>query len=160
MQNYYFESKAAELLTKHGYSIAIAESCTGGLLGHQLTNIPGSSAFFLGGIIAYANQVKIKLLGVSRETLEQFGAVSRETVSEMAYGARLMLGADIGLATTGIAGPDGGTVEKPVGYVWIGISTPDDELTWQFTWSGNRIENKILTAHKAIELLVEYLLKL
>lgn len=160
MQNYDLEAQAAELLTKHGYSIAVAESCTGGYLGHRLTNVPGSSAFFLGGIIAYANQAKINLLNVSPGTIERFGAVSRETVLEMARGARKTLGADIGLATTGIAGPDGGTLEKPVGYVWIGISTPDDENTWQFTWSGNRIENKILTAEKAIQLLVEYLLKL
>lgn len=109
-------------LTEKGLTVATAESCTGGLLGKRLTDIAGSSACYVGGAITYSNEMKMKLLGVKKETLEAFGAVSAETALEMARGVRALTGADVGVSTTGIAGPGGGTPEKPVGTVYIGIS--------------------------------------
>ena len=103
--------------------LATAESCTGGLISEKITRIPGSSAVYLGGVCAYANEVKEKLLGVQPETLAQYGAVSAQTAQEMADGIRARTGADIDISTTGIAGPDGGTPEKPIGLVYIAISS-------------------------------------
>ena len=108
-----------------GLKLAVAESCTGGLVGERLTNIPGSSDVFLGGVIAYHNDVKRKLLGVRAEDMERFGAVSEEVALQMAAGVRERLGADVGVSVTGIAGPGGGTPEKPVGLVWIAIHGSD-----------------------------------
>lgn len=152
-----YEFKLAKLLTRLNKRLATAESCTGGLIGHRITNIPGSSAYYLGGLIAYANQVKTNQLGVNVETLDQHGAVSGETVLEMARGARITLDADIGLSVSGIAGPGGGTPEKPVGLTWIGLSAGDYEQAWCFTWSGDRLQIKENAAEKALELLFAYL---
>ncbi len=124
------DSIEAELvirLTESGKTIATAESCTGGLIAKRITDIPGSSAVFLGGCVTYANSTKERLIGVSRESIEKYGAVSEQVALEMARGARLAIGADIAIATTGIAGPDGGSIEKPVGTVWIGISSKKGE---------------------------------
>lgn len=121
------EALAGELLRSHGWRLAVAKSCTGGLVGHRLTNVPGSSDYFLGGVISYANDAKVRLLGVRWDTLETFGAVSRETVLEMAHSVRQLLSADIGLSVSGIAGPGGGTPEKPLGLTWIGLSTQNYE---------------------------------
>jgi len=148
-----------ELLGKHGLRLAAAESCTGGLIGHRLTNVAGSSAYYMGSVTAYANEAKVRLLGVSRETLEKYGAVSSETVVEMARGIRLALGADIGISVSGIAGPDGGTPEKPVGTVWIGLSTPQGEYARHYLWSGDRLRVKEQSAQAALDLLVEHLQK-
>ena len=112
-----------QLLTERGLSIATAESCTGGLISAEITSVPGSSAVFGFGVCTYANEAKIRLLGVKEETLETVGAVSEETAVQMAEGVRKLSGADIGVSVTGIAGPSGGTPEKPVGTVYIGIST-------------------------------------
>lgn len=109
-------------------TLAVAESCTGGRLAAVLTAEAGASEFFLGGVVAYANEVKMGVLGVSSEALEHHGAVSREVATEMAVGARRVFGADYALATTGIAGPDGGTPEKPVGTVWIALAGPDGNV--------------------------------
>lgn len=147
------------LLKENKLRLAVAESCTGGLVAHLLTEVSGSSAYFSGGVVAYDNEIKERLLGVRRETLVSFGAVSRETAVEMARGVRLSLGTDIGLSTTGIAGPDGGTVEKPVGLVWIGLSRGNKESAWSFIWEGDRQQNKLLTAHKALEMLIESLME-
>ncbi|MEI7834178.1 MAG: nicotinamide-nucleotide amidohydrolase family protein, partial [bacterium] len=111
-------------LRARGLTLAVAESCTGGLLGGRITAVPGSSDYFLGGVISYSNEVKVKLLGVSAATLDAYGAVSAETAIEMATGATRVTGADIGISITGIAGPGGGSAEKPVGTVYIGIAAP------------------------------------
>ncbi len=151
------EYVVGQALRQRKMRLAVAESCTGGLIGHQLTNVPGSSAYFLGGVIAYANEVKEGLLGVESATLAAHGAVSREAVLEMARGVRQRLGADIGLAVSGIAGPGGGTPEKPVGLVWIGLSAADQEIARRYQWSGDRQSVKTHAARAALQLLAEYL---
>jgi PncC family amidohydrolase len=151
------EFKVGELLRQRGLRLAVAESCTGGLIGHRLTNIPGASTYYMGSITAYAYESKVRLLNVHWETLETFGAVSRETVLEMARGVRHALAADIGLSVSGIAGPGGGTPQKPVGLVWIGISSYDFEQTWKFQFSGDRIKIKDFSADEAMKLLAAYL---
>ena len=151
------EVLVGELLRERGLRLAVAESCTGGLVGHRLTNVAGSSTYYLGSVTAYAYEAKVRLLGVRWETLEQHGAVSPETVIEMAHGVRTALAADIGLAVSGIAGPGGGTPEKPVGLTWVGISSPWDEFARQFLWHGDRIENKEQSAQAAMQVLVEFL---
>ena len=154
-----YEVTIGRLLNRRGWKLAVAESCTGGLIGHLITNVAGSSDYFLGGAVAYAYQAKKKLLGVRAETLEQFGAVSRETVLEMAQGTRLAFDADISLSVSGIAGPGGGTPDKPVGLTWIGLSSPTADLAWQYVWQGNREQVKAQTAQQALRLLVDFLSK-
>lgn len=144
-------------LRDRGWQLAIAESCTGGLIGHRITNNSGSSTYYLGSITAYAYRAKVRLLGVSWDTLEKYGAVSEETVKEMALGIRHTLAADIGLSVSGIAGPTGGTPEKPVGYAWIGLSTPTGIWTLQHNAGGDRIENKQEVAQIALEFLYKFL---
>ena len=151
------EVLVGELLTAAGLHLATAESCTGGLIGHLITNVPGSSNYYLGSVTAYANQAKVRLLGVAPNTLEQYGAVSAETVIEMARGIRQALSAEVGLAVSGIAGPDGGTPEKPVGLAWIGLSAPGMEQAWHYLWPGDRLQVKEQTARQALQLLVDYL---
>ncbi len=151
------EYKVGENLRKRGLRLATAESCTGGLVGHRLTNIPGSSDYFVGGVVAYANAVKMQALGVRLQTLDEHGAVSRETVLEMASGVRRALAADIGLAVSGIAGPGGGTPEKPVGLVWIGLSAPQTIVARRYLFSGDRTSVKEQAAQAALELLDETL---
>ena len=146
-----------ELLSKQGLQLAAAESCTGGLIGHLLTNVAGSSRYYLGSVTAYANEAKVRLLGVRLETLEKFGAVSSETVIEMASGVRKVLEADIGISVSGIAGPGGGTPEKPVGTVWIGLSTAQEEFARHYLWTGDRLAVKEQTAQATLNILVEYL---
>jgi PncC family amidohydrolase len=144
-------------LRQKGLKLAAAESCTGGLVGHRITNVPGSSDYFLGSVTAYAYEAKERLLGVSHETLAKFGAVSRETALEMARGVRHVLEADIGLSVTGIAGPGGGLPNKPVGLVWIGLSAPDGEWVFCYLWHGSRVENKAFSAQAVLQLLMDYL---
>jgi len=153
------EVSVGELLRQRGLWLAVAESCTGGLIGHLLTNVPGSSDYFLGGVIAYANEAKVGLLGVRQDTLEKHGAVSQETALEMARGVRTAMQAGIGISVTGIAGPSGGTVEKPVGTVWIGLSSNDEEYARHFQWSGNRLSVKKQSAQAALQMLRQYLQK-
>ncbi len=131
-------SELGELLINQRLSIAVSKSCTGGLLSHVLTAVSGSSTYFIGGIVAYSNPIKEKFLGVKSETLLNFGAVSSQTAKEMAEGIRHRFQTDIGLSTTGIAGPTGGTPEKPVGLVWIGISTSQKTSTFECHFNGNR----------------------
>ena len=151
------EIVAGELLRRRGLRLAVAESCTGGLIGHRLTNIPGSSDYYMGSVTAYAYEAKVRLLGVSWSSLEEYGAVSREVAIEMARGVRTNLNADIGLSVTGIAGPGGGSAEKPVGLTWIGFSSPDGEEARQFIWQGDRLQVKEQSAEAALDILVEYL---
>lgn len=154
------EVSVGGLLRQHGLWLAVAESCTGGLVSHLLTNVPGSSDYFLGGVIAYANQAKVNLLGVRQVTLDEHGAVSRETAIEMARGVRSHLQASIGLSVTGIAGPSGGTPEKPVGTVWIGLSASDEEIARYFHWSGDRLSIKEQSAQAALQIVKQYLEKI
>ena len=153
------EITAGVLLRQRSLRLAVAESCTGGLIGHRLTNIPGSSDYYMGSVTAYAYEAKVRLLGVSWSSLEKYGAVSQEVAIEMARGLRTSLDADIGLSVTGIAGPGGGTPEKPVGLTWIGFSSPDGEEARQFVWQGDRLQVKEQSAEAALRLLVEYLQK-
>jgi PncC family amidohydrolase len=157
MEEKTLEVLSGELLRAHGLRLAVAESCTGGLIGHRLTNVAGSSTYYQGSVTAYAYEAKVRLLGVRWETLEKHGAVSLETAIEMARGVRIALAADLGLAVTGIAGPGGGTPEKPVGTTWVGLSSPWDEFARLFYWEGKRIENKESSAQAALQLLVDYL---
>jgi PncC family amidohydrolase len=151
------EIEIGEILTRRALTLAAAESCTGGLVSHRITNVAGSSNYFLGGIVAYANQTKIGQLGVKVGTLEMFGAVSEETVLEMAIGVRRALDADIGIAVSGIAGPGGGTPEKPVGLTWIALSAIGNTEARRFTWPGDRLAIKEQTAQAVLLLLFEYL---
>jgi len=148
------EGVVGGLLAAKQATLAIAESCTGGLISHMLTNVPGSSGYFLFSGITYSNEAKTKLLGVSSEVLQRYGAVHEETVKNMAQGARRVAGATYGLATSGIAGPDGGTDEKPVGTVCIGLATPHDIKGFGFVFPFNtRLMNKRIFAMKALDLL-------
>lgn len=151
------EALVGKMLQAHKLTLAVGESCTGGLVGHTLTNVPGSSDYFLGGIIAYSYEVKEHLLGVSHQTLYEHGAVSKETAMEMARGARSALGADIGVSVTGISGPGGGTSEKAVGLTWVAVSSRQGERAEQYQWDGDREANKLHSAQAALSLLLEVL---
>ena len=151
------EVQVGKLLSAQNLTLAVAESCTGGLVGHRLTEVSGSSTYFLGGIIAYVNQAKEQLLGVSHDTLCEHGAVSAETAVEMARGARRALGADLGLSTTGIAGPTGATPDKPLGLVYIALATPGGERCERHVWGSDRSGNKALSAEEALDMLRRYL---
>jgi PncC family amidohydrolase len=146
-----------ELLRARGWRLALAESCTGGLVSHWITNVPGSSDYYQGGVTAYANEAKARLLGVRWETMNAHGAVSRECVLEMAAGVQEALSAEIGLSVSGIAGPGGGTAEKPVGLVWFGLSAPGYEQAWRFHFDGDRVAVKEQAARQALRILKEYL---
>jgi PncC family amidohydrolase len=151
------ELLVGKLLSERKLSLAAAESCTGGLVASRITDVPGSSAYFWGGIVAYSYEAKAALLGVSWDTLNGKGAVSRETVIEMAQGARKVLNADIAVSVSGIAGPGGGTPDKPVGTVWIGLSTPSGDEARHFVWDGDRIQNKHLSSEAALQFILDYL---
>lgn len=151
------ETQIGAILRQRGLKLAVVESCTGGLIAHRITNVPGSSDYFIGGVVAYAYEAKVKLLGVSWETLRKYGAVSRETVLEMAAGARRGLEVDIALSTSGIAGPTGGLPNKPVGTVWVGLATSDGAWGRLFHFSGDREQNKVAFSEAALTLLLEYL---
>lgn len=147
------EAAVGRLLHEQGLTIATAESCTGGMVAHRLTDVPGSSAWVVGGVVAYSNEVKEALLGVSDETLRAFGAVSRQTACEMASGVRSRLGADIGISTTGIMGPGGGSPEKPVGTFWMGISSRRRTVALPLTLGTDRGRNKERASTAVLDLL-------
>lgn len=151
------EAQIGEVLQACGWQLAAAESCTGGLISHRVTNIPGSSAYFLGGVTAYANEVKMGVLGVKEQTLIDHGAVSCETVAEMARGVCAKLAAEVGVSVSGIAGPSGGTSDKPVGLVWIGLATPTGVWTRSFHFDGEREHVKAQAAEAALQFVSEYL---
>ena len=151
------EVTLGEKLRARGLRLAVAESCTGGLIGHRVTNVAGSSTYYVGSVTAYAYEAKVRLLGVTWENLEKHGAVSAETVAERARGIRRALAADVGIAVSGIAGPGGGMPGKPVGLVWIAVSAKDDLLTRQFNFKGERISVKEQAAEEALRLGIEYL---
>jgi nicotinate (nicotinamide) nucleotide adenylyltransferase len=151
------ETLIGKLLFQKKLTLSLAESCTGGLIGHRLTNVPGSSEYFMGGIVSYAYSAKVNLLGVSWETLKQHGAVSAEVVREMAQGARKAFNTDIGLAVSCIAGPGGATPSKPVGTSWCGISLGEDHWEYRFLLEGSRVQVKEQLAQKALESLLQKL---
>jgi PncC family amidohydrolase len=151
------EQTIGSLLRSRGLKLATAESCTGGLIADLITNIPGSSDYFLGGVVAYSYEAKVVLLHVSWDTLRLKGAVSRETVIEMARGVRTTLGADIGISVSGIAGPGGALPHKPVGTTWIGLSTLGGDWTRKFVWEGDRCANKQSSAEAGMLLVLDYL---
>ena len=151
------ESSVGELLRSLELTLSVAESCTGGLLGHRLTNVPGSSDYFSGGVIAYSYAAKERILDVSHDTLYEHGAVSELTALEMARGARRLFHSDVALSITGIAGPGGGMPNKPVGLTYIALSARDKEICRQFVWGDDRESNKSQSAQAALEMLLEYL---
>ena len=138
-----------------GLTVATAESCTGGSVAGAITAIAGSSAYFQGGVVSYANEVKRDLLGVPEALLEAHGAVSAQVALAMAAGAQRVLGADLGIATTGIAGPDGGTPDKPVGLVYIAVHDAGGSDVRRFQWPGDRSANIEASVAAALELLTE-----
>lgn len=151
------ENMIGDLLRARGLKLATAESCTGGLIASRITDVAGSSDYFVGGVSAYAYEAKVALLGVSWDTLKAHGAVSRETVLEMARGARKNLSADVAISVSGIAGPGGGMPGKPVGTTWIGLSASDGEWARLFQFESDRIQNKSLAADAALQFLIDYL---
>lgn len=152
------EQAVGEELLAQGLTVALAESCTGGLIGHRLTSVSGSSGYLERGYIVYSNRAKQELLGVRAETLERFGAVSAETAFEMASGARERAGTDLAVAVTGIAGPTGGSDEKPVGTVYFGLAAPGGVRTGRRNFFGNRAMVKAQTAETALDWLRRYLI--
>jgi nicotinamide-nucleotide amidase len=152
------EGTVASLLRKKELTISVAESCTGGVLSHRLTNVPGSSNYYQAGIISYSNQAKSELLGVSPLLIEDKGAVSSEVAIKMARGARKVGNTDLGVGISGIAGPTGATPEKPVGLVYIAISTRERDICERFIFSGEREDIKFRASQAALNLLWRYLL--
>ncbi|MFQ5913592.1 MAG: CinA family protein [Nitrospinota bacterium] len=151
------EEETGRLLKSRGLTLGTAESCSGGGVGARVTSVSGSSAYYLGGIIAYHNDVKRERLGVSAETLKTCGAVSELTAREMARGVRRAVGASVGLSVTGIAGPGGGTAEKPVGTVFIGVSSEKGEVVGHFLFSGDRQSVRTQSEDAALSLLRDHL---
>jgi PncC family amidohydrolase len=137
-----------------GLTVAVAESCTGGLVGHVITEISGSSGYFLGGPIAYSDDAKRELLGVPDDILAAHGAVSAQVAVAMAHGARARLGSDLAVAVTGIAGPEGGTPAKPVGLTYVAIADDSGDDVRRYLWTGDRRQNKLASAQAALEMLV------
>ena len=150
-------NKIFTLLTSKKLKVATAESCTGGLIAHTLTNISGSSDYFDRGIVSYSNKAKIELLGVSEDVLNRFGAVSEQVAKAMAEGVREKSNVDIGIATTGIAGPTGGTKDNPAGLVYVAVATHGGTVVKKFQFSGDRLGNKRSTCDAALSMLLETL---
>jgi PncC family amidohydrolase len=150
-------AELGRLLHARGLTLALAESCTGGLIGSLITDVPGSSDYFLGSAVTYAYSAKENILGVRHETLLAHGAVSAETASEMAQAARRIFGADVAVSVTGIAGPGGGMPGKPVGLAHIHLSAVDAEIGERYVWDSDRMRNKLLSAEAVLRLVVRYL---
>ena len=146
------EAAVANILTKKKLTIAVAESCTGGLVSHRLTNVSGSSKYFRTGVIAYSNESKENILGASPKTIARYGAVSKKVALEMAEGIRYLACVDIGLSVTGIAGPTGGTMKKPVGLVYVALATARKRLVREFRFKGSRAEIKFQASQAALDL--------
>lgn len=154
------EQEVGGLLDQKGLTLGFAESATGGLISHLVTNVPGSSGYYKGSITAYSNQIKINLLGVTEKTIKKYGAVSSQVADEMAKGGRRVLNVDICLADTGIAGPGGATQGKPVGLFYIGLSHEAGTSSRKHNFQGNRQQNKQAAAEAVLNWLKEYLLGL
>ncbi|SMP08258.1 nicotinamide-nucleotide amidase [Desulfurobacterium pacificum] len=158
------EFELKELLTKAGLKLSTAESCTGGLVAARIVNVPGSSEYFMGGVVAYDNHIKMKVLNVKAETLLKYGAVSEETAREMVLGVKELMNTDCAISTTGIAGPSGGTEEKPVGLTYIGVAVKDRVEVFKFIFKDDdpdevkrRNHRRRKAAKKALKLLIEIL---
>lgn len=151
------EEKIGQILRTRALKLATAESCTGGLVSDRLTDIAGSSEYFMGGVVAYAYEAKVKLLDVSWDTLNTVGAVSSEVVIQMAQGVRTLFDVDIAVSVSGIAGPGGGTPEKPVGSTWIALVTTEGQWTRHFVWNGDREQNKQYSSEAVLQMVLDYL---
>jgi nicotinamide-nucleotide amidase len=151
------EEKLGRLLMEKSKTLAVAESCTGGLVSDLITNVPGSSRYFLAGLVAYGNEAKVGILGVRRSTLDSHGAVSEQTAREMARGVRERVGAGIGAAVTGIAGPGGGTPEKPVGLIYFAVDDGHRVVVDRAVLEGDRLRVKRSSAERLIGMIVESL---
>jgi nicotinamide-nucleotide amidase len=151
------EEAIGELLRRQGLTLGAVESATGGLISHRITNVAGSSDYYKGSVTAYSNEVKSGVVGVSQDTLVQYGAVSPQVAEEMAEGGKLLLGADICIADTGIAGPSGATAEKPVGLFYLGLSHGERSYSRKHIFKGDREQNKQAAAEAALQWLKEYL---
>src|SRR5437762_12763908 len=154
---YSLSQQVGNLLNNAGMTLAVAESCTGGLLGSWLTAVPGSSTYFLGGVISYADAVKVSLLEVPAEVIREKGAVSAESAIAMAQGARHIVGEDLGVSITGIAGPEGGTEAKPVGTTYMALAGPSLERVEHRVWQGDRATNREESVRLALQMIVQYL---
>jgi PncC family amidohydrolase len=151
------EARVGEALRRCGYTLALAESCTGGLIASLITDVPGSSEYLLASLVTYDNRTKVALLGVREETLRDHGAVSEETAREMAAGARKATGADVGLSTTGIAGPGGATPTKPVGLVHFALDVRGEVTADHIIFPGDRLAVKAAAARHALEMIISRL---
>ena len=151
--------EVGKLLSSRKLKLAVAESCTGGRLGDLITDVPGSSDYFEGGVVSYSNHAKVDMLGVDPKVLSSKGAVSEAVALEMADGARERLHADVGVGITGIAGPAGGTPEKPVGLVYIAVTSEDSSTCSKNNFSGSRSEIKDQSANRALEMLRDFVTK-
>ena len=149
------EQRIRDRLAPEGRTVATAESCSGGLIAHRLTNVPGSSDVFAGGVVAYSNAIKAAILGVAEAVLETHGAVSEPVARQMAEGVRTQMGTDLGVGVTGIAGPNGGTPEKPVGLVFIAVADDDGTVVRKNLFKGTRLAVKEQTAEQALAMLWE-----
>ena len=149
-----YQAETGKLLT-----IGTVESATGGRIADRITNVPGSSDYFKGSVVAYSNEVKMTLLGVKKVTIENYGAVSEQTALEMARGGKKLLDVDICISDTGIAGPSGAASEKPVGLFYLGLAAEDESLSQKHAFRGNRRENKRDAAEAALNVLEQYLLR-
>ncbi|UCD54583.1 MAG: CinA family protein [Dehalococcoidia bacterium] len=154
------EQEIGNLLRQKGLTLGAVESASGGLISHLITNVPGSSDYYKGSITAYSNEVKSKVVGVKKDTIDRYGVVSSQVVEEMAQGGRKVLAADICLADTGIAGPSGATPGKPVGIFYLGLSHKAGTFSQQHDFQGNREQNKLEAANAALDWLREYLISL
>lgn len=151
------ETDVLDRLGRAGLTLAIAESCTGGRICDRITDVPGSSERFKGGMVAYNNESKVKFLGVSHDTLKAHGAVSEECAIEMAAGAAKAFGADVGISVTGIAGPGGATPQKPVGLVYIGIAWKKEQAAFRYLFDGDRRNVKAQAAEQALRMILDFI---
>jgi PncC family amidohydrolase len=154
------EQEIGDILRQRGMMLGAVESATGGLISHRITNVPGSSDYYKGSVTAYSNEAKIEVVGVKRETIERYGAVSAQVAEEMAEGGRKLLAVDICIADTGIAGPGGATEGKAVGLFYLGLAHREKTYSRQHNFAGNRERNKQDAAEAALKWLKEYLLSL
>ena len=154
------EQEIGDLLRRRGLTLGIVESATGGLISHLITNVPGSSDYYKGSVTAYSNETKSKVVGVKRDTIERYGAVSHQVAEEMALGGRKVLAADICLADTGIAGPSGASPGKPVGLFYLGLAHQGRTFSQRHEFHGDREQNKRSAAEAALGWLKEYLISL